>query len=651
MAKYKWKTLVSDFETTVYEGQEFTEVWASASVEIGTEDVFICTSIDDQFKQFCDIIKQEDTNLIVYYHNLKFDGSFWLDFFYKQGYKQAYYSLDENTVKWKELKELNNKEYEFMCTKEGQWYTITLKINNHLIEFRDSLKLIPLSIENIGNSFKTKHRKTTIEYKGMRAKNGTLTDKEKEYISNDVLVLKEALEIMFSEGHNSLTIGSCCVKEFRKTFRKQDFKAWFPNINTDKLPLYLQYQINIKTPDDYIRKSYKGGWCYLVKGKENKIFTNGLTADVNSLYPSVMSSKSTVYPIGMPHFFKGKVPEKIQNGLYKDYYYFVTVRMRFNLKKNHLPCIQVKDNGLYNGTEWLETSDIIHNGKRYKYYTEDGKIKDAKLTLTFTCTDWLLVQEQYDITDLEYIGGCYFSTISNDWLFNDYIKKYRKLKENSTGGMRTIAKLFLNNLYGKLATNNDSSFKISYLEDDILRFRTQEENEKELFYIPCGSAVTSWARNFTIRTAQANYYGVDKRGFIYADTDSIHCDLDVEELVNVPIDNTKFEHWKIENQWDKAIFVRQKTYIEHTIKEDMQTVEKPYYLIKCAGMGKRCKELLNASLTGEKIETYNKDEEEFIKEKRELTDFKIGLEIPSKLIAKYIKGGILLTDTTFKLLE
>ena len=38
-----------DIETTVYEGQEHTEVWASASVELFTEDVHIFHSIAEQF--------------------------------------------------------------------------------------------------------------------------------------------------------------------------------------------------------------------------------------------------------------------------------------------------------------------------------------------------------------------------------------------------------------------------------------------------------------------------------------------------------------------------------------------------------------------------------------------------------------------------
>ena len=37
----KFKYYMCDFETTVYKGQVNTEVWASASVELFTEDVMI----------------------------------------------------------------------------------------------------------------------------------------------------------------------------------------------------------------------------------------------------------------------------------------------------------------------------------------------------------------------------------------------------------------------------------------------------------------------------------------------------------------------------------------------------------------------------------------------------------------------------------
>jgi len=69
-----YRYFMCDFETTVYKGQTNTEVWASACVELFTEDVFIFHSIGDTLNFF----KQLGTNCCLFYHNLKFDGSFWL---------------------------------------------------------------------------------------------------------------------------------------------------------------------------------------------------------------------------------------------------------------------------------------------------------------------------------------------------------------------------------------------------------------------------------------------------------------------------------------------------------------------------------------------------------------------------------------------
>ena len=49
MKQKTFRYLVGDFETTVYEGQDSTEVWAAASVQLFTEDVNILPSIGEQF--------------------------------------------------------------------------------------------------------------------------------------------------------------------------------------------------------------------------------------------------------------------------------------------------------------------------------------------------------------------------------------------------------------------------------------------------------------------------------------------------------------------------------------------------------------------------------------------------------------------------
>lgn len=639
----KFHYFVGDFETTVYDNQTFTEVWAAAIIELNTENVSIFHSIQELFEHLFTLLEKE--NICVYFHNLKFDGNFILDFLLNNPkFKQAtnnYNNIFE--LEFLPTNEMKNNTFKYSISDMGQWYTIIIKCNNHILEIRDSLKLLPFSVKKIGKSFATKHKKLDMEYKGFRYAGCTITPEEAEYIANDVLVVKEALELMFSEGHNKLTIGSCCLEEFKRIYGKFKFKDYFPDLKS--IPLN-EGIYNAPDADRYIRNSYKGGWCYLVKGKENKVFTNGITLDVNSLYPSVMSLESgNKFPIGEPTFWSGDyIPDE---AIAPNHYYFIRIKTRFEIKPNYLPFIQIKGNLLYTPNECLTSSDVVWNDRRYKYVEKDGIVTDTRVTLTLTCTDWELMQEHYYLYDTEILDGCYFQ--SQVGIFEDYIFKYKRIKMTSKNAKRELAKLYLNNLYGKLATSDNSSFKYAYLNDDgILSFMTIPQHNKRTVYIACGSAITSYARNFTIRTAQKNYYGCNRRGFVYADTDSIHADLSLDEVKGVELSDTEFCKWKLESQWDEGIFIRQKTYMEHVTHEGLESI-KPYFNVKCAGMPERCKNLFISAMTGTKIDTKSEEEEEFISKSLTMNDFKEGLKIPSKLLPRRIKGGVVLVDTTYQI--
>lgn len=651
MRRRSYRYFACDFETTVYDGQKDTEVWASACIELfdDTEQVTILHSIEEQWKWFTDL----KCNVCAYYHNLKFDGSFWLSYLLTElKFKQAYNKLDEQgNVEWVDDEEMKNRTFKYSISDKGQWYTITIMYNNKIIQIRDSLKLLPFSIKKIGKSFGTKHKKLEMEYTGFRYAGCNITPDEKKYIANDVLVLKEALEIMFNEGHKKLTIGSCCLSEYRSFWDKESYSTLFPDLYEFGLDEKLYGEPNAGL---YIRHSYKGGWCYVVRGKENQIKHGGITADVNSLYPSMMHSESgNRYPVGLPTFWKGNhIPEE---ATINNRYYFVRVRTRFYIKENKLPFIQIKHSFLYDGTEMLESSDVWskEKGKYFDKVIDDftGEEISTHVEMTLTMTDYNLIKEHYDLVECEILDGCYFETYIG--LFDEYINKYKKIKQENKGAIRELAKLFLNNLYGKFASSTDSSFKVAYIkEDGAVGFYPVYAQDKEAGYIPIGSAITSYARNFTIRAAQMNYYGVDKKGFIYADTDSIHCDLSTDEIKGIRVDSKEFCCWKLESYWDDAIFVRQKTYIEHITHEDGVPIENPYYNIKCAGMPERCKNLFNLSLTTQEPEKdgkYSIQDLEFIKKKRELTDFKLGLKIGGKLMPRRIKGGVLLVETTYEM--
>lgn len=207
------RVYVGDFETTVFEGQTNTAVWASAVVELNTEDVKVFSSIWDTFDYLNDIACGK--RILIYYHNLKFDGEFWVSYLNSIGYTQAF---NETLKRFIKDSEMPVKSYKYVISDRGQWYKIIIKSEYGIIEIRDSLKLLPFSVQKIGESFGTKHRKTEIEYEGLRAPGGIISKKEEEYIKNDVLVVKEALEIMYYQGHNKLTIGACCLAEFKATF-------------------------------------------------------------------------------------------------------------------------------------------------------------------------------------------------------------------------------------------------------------------------------------------------------------------------------------------------------------------------------------------------------------------------------------------------
>lgn len=637
--------LIGDFETTVYKGQEYTEVWASAVVELNTDDVHIFNSIEQTYKYLVSL----DTNIIIYYHNLKFDGAFWLSYLlidlkYKQAYiKKGDYITD---ITWMKDKDMPNNSFKYTISDMGQWYTIVIKKNRHTIEIRDSLKLLPFSVKKIGQSFGTKHKKLDMEYKGLRYAGCEITPQEREYIANDVLVVKEALEIMFNDGNNKLTIGACCLSQYKKLITKQRYDQLFPVLTDYLIPKTIFTQ---QTADEWIRKSYRGGWCYLAKGKENIIFKKGLTLDVNSLYPSMMSSESgNYYPVGEPTWWNGNyIPAE---ALEEHRYYFIRIKTRFHIKDGKLPFIQIKTSFLYKHNEMLESSDVydpITDNYYDKYKKADGTIEDTRVTLTLTMTDFILMKEHYTLEDFEIIQGCYFD--AKIGIFDEYINIYKQIKLTSKGAKREEAKLFLNNLYGKMASSTASNFKVAYVKDDkTIGFFTALANDKKAGFIPVGSAITSYARNFTIRTAQQNYYGKHKAGFIYADTDSIHCDLSLDKIKGAKIDDNNFCCWKKECDWDEAIFVRQKTYIEHVIGEEN------YYNIKCAGMPDRCKNLLAKSMDEEyNIENekgeISDEEKEFLQTKRTLEDFKLGLKVYGKLLPKRIQGGVILTETTYEM--
>lgn len=206
-----------------------------------------------------------------------------------------------------------------------------------------------------------------------------------------------------------------------------------------------------------LEKHIGGGFTYLNPKYKEKDVASGYVLDVNSLYPSCM--KFEKLPFGEPVFFEGKYKEDNVYDLY-----IQCISCSFNLKKDKIPTIQIKNDSFhFLETEYLESSN--------------GEI----VVLVLTSVDLELFFKQYEVYELEYISGWKFKSIQG--IFTSYIDKWTERKINATKegnkGQRTLAKLMLNALYGKFATTLEVQNKEPYLEDGIVKYRLLPEEDKK----------------------------------------------------------------------------------------------------------------------------------------------------------------------------
>lgn len=491
---------MADFETTTDENDCRVWGWAACSIFKAETvwDVQMGISIDSFFEW---LQKRGSTN--VYFHNLAFDGTFIMDALFRLGFRHS------------SSRRIKPGQFSTLISNRSVVYSITVRWKNgDTTDFRDSLKKLPMPVSEIAKAFKLEETKGSIDYDAPRPVGHVLTMEERNYMARDVLIPAKALRTQLDAGLKKLTVGSDALWEYKQRTTKSTFDRMFPILTSDI--------------DYCIRRAYRGGFTYRDKRRAGKVVGRGRVYDVNSLYPFVMRTK--VLPYGFPVYVKGrpKVSER--------YPLFITcITFTAKLKPNHIPCIQVKSNFLFSGTDYVEEID-------------------EPVTLVCTNIDLALWESQYDMDILSYEWGYSFNGLTG--MFDDYIDHWGNVKANSEGGTRAIAKLMMNSLYGKFATNPDVSQRFPVMENGVVRLRNGPEETRDPVYTAIGVFTTSYARDITIRAAQENY-----DSFAYADTDSLHLLLD-HDPENLEIHPTKLGAWKHEYNFEEARFIRAKQYIE-----------------------------------------------------------------------------------------
>lgn len=511
---------VADFETTVPKSQKDlslnndeyknyiknfeTEVWLASFNEISNEDrskYNVTFDIRSFMRNLLGEISllDEQAEPHIFFHNLKFDGSFILNFLL---------SLD--------------LPVETFISDMGQWYSITLKTDKHKIVFHDSLKVMNFKLSQIAEqvlSEISKGETPLLHEKPKKVKKEWI-----EYIKTDIEILSKAIYGFYIEqGYTRFTSASESLTEFKKMIGgNKKFREKFPVLSDDI--------------DKILRMGYRGGFTYVkedIQGKDIK--HNIVVYDKNSMYPSTMLDYSL--PVGKPKIFDGYIKKEYGSSKLHIYY----GEFCFDLKENYVPCVQIRDN---------HALAILKKSKRdYLKSSEDLYIK-----MVVTEYDLQLMKNHYNL-DFNIFQTFQFN--SEKGIFDKYIHKYQGRKENAvTTFERLDAKIKLNSLYGKFGAKTKQQSKVPFLEDSILKFETTDVEIVKPVYLPVAMFITSISRWELINDIQNNY-----NEFLYCDTDSLHL-LDNNQQIDLKIHPKKFGYWKKESECKRAKYLRPKLYIE-----------------------------------------------------------------------------------------
>ena len=431
----------SDFETTTQQNltvDGHVRVWLWSIVSLDLTEEYHGFDIESWYAKLVEL-----KATCVWFHNLRFDGSFVLDWALRTNHKHT--SLIDGL---------------------GNWFSVSLYEGKRVIELRDSAKKYPgQSVKSLAKLFAYPDKHECPNFDRYYPEGYIATDEEIEYCVQDSRIVARAMQKCYADGHKGLTLAGDAFRDVQSRMGGYvGFKFTFPLLK----PII----------DAFCRESYKGGWVYVNPKYQNIELDHVTVYDVNSLYPHVMYSCELPFgpPIEVDHIPKSD-----------SYLYIIKISCSFKLKPRHFPTIQLKHDIRFLATEYLTHGEDV--------------------MLTLTSVDYKLFHDHYNVTDEKFIHGYMFRKkvgLLKDYIDFWMTEKAQAVKEHDAS-RKYIAKRYLNSPYGKFGSRPDKINKIAYLDDKgDVKFHEMEELGDGV-YIPYASFVCAQARNITIRNAQKHY--------------------------------------------------------------------------------------------------------------------------------------------------
>lgn len=594
----------ADFETS-------TAAWGVDKARVWLWDICDCNlqhKTGTTLESFINHISRFDGCLFSF-HNLAYDGCYILDYLLRKGYT------------FTNSKRPCRGEFTTIISPQGMHYAYEVHwYNGKTCTFNDSFKHNSQSIRDLAKTYNLPIKKGEIDYDMFREEGYLPTDEEIDYIHNDTEIIMRVLLDDFAHGFTKFTESGNSKKFFKNSIgTKEDYERLLPELSDEE--------------DAFVRKAYRGGYCYLKEQHFNKMIEDGMiSVDINSMYPATMLHRPL--PYGLPikvdgraedsEFYRTESPKCNKNEplLYVQHFYCA-----FELKPNRVPTIARK------AFRTFAIKDL---------YLKSSGFKICEMWLTNV--DMELMFENYDVWDIEYIDAYIFrskcgreithdeaATMELDDIIREdgkgaiyyaYLQPWRMEKEHTKGGRRNRAKKQQNIGYGWQATSRVGDLVMPVIgKHDTLEYRKYEGEPRTGGYIPIATFITAWSRHLLITNILNNY-----ERFVYCDTDSMY--LLGKTAPNIPIHPSLYGYFKIEHYIDRAKFLGCKRYIYETAEDDE---DGKRLIVKCCGAPSS----VVSQMTFENFVPY---------------DPETGAgKFDGKISQRIVKGGKHLLETTYKL--
>lgn len=573
-------------------------------------DSAILSMLDDIVDKYGHMINRKDGRYtaMVYFHNLKFDIR-----------PLLYQQFKRNPENFGDIHKI--------IKTQSSVLSYTFMYRGCCFELRDSFQIMPESIAKLGKLVGLNKLDGADTYQYHDLTNSEEVYKELKYFKRDILILKKSLDFYFTTtkklyltaSQMSYDLGKKAIKykgntqtsvfvenfgytrEYRKIVTSNSVKTHLKNKFMEKFKFF--------------QKAYFGGFVLVNQSHIAEVLRNGITFDINSLYPYCMINRD------LPNIFKVNeiTSTQLQECLYtienhRPDYCFGVVNIditKLKLKNNGIPCIPKRLG--------KKVNDI------FKPVNNVDDLENKNITITIL--DLYHIIQNYQIKYTLNDGYYWEHADMLNKPLSSYLKPLKVEKErlNSDDPKRLIVKLQMNSFYGKFGqrprTNKDSALvsnqqhnvgdftEVNYFESDTNMIIDDDSiNARNIKNNIIAVAITAYARDVLLSTME-NINNSGKAIVAYCDTDSIHVYPNdtpesqklfsglnfngteaenqqtarkIAQALNIGYDQHELGKWKDEQYMAKGVYLANKKYWE---VDPVHNPQQPN-IIKFAGISR-----------------------------------------------------------------